>query len=82
MPVTYLGGLGLCGVTLSSGNTGYMLEAGAHDPKPVLHLGHFCAGGTGRMRTPQPSIETSWVYALRVVLDMCLVGHPWCMQGA
>ena len=74
-------GLGLHSATLSSSNTGYVLEAGAHDPKPVLHLGHFCAGGTGRMRTPQPSIETSWVYALRVVLDMCLVGHPWCTQA-
>ena len=47
MPVTYLGGLGLHGMTLLFGNTGYMLEAGAHDPKPVLHLGHFCKGGTG-----------------------------------
>ena len=49
MLVTYLGGLDLRGMTLSSGNIGYTLEAGAHDPKPELHLGHFCAGGTGRM---------------------------------
>ena len=68
-------------MTLSSGNIGYMLEAGAHDPKPALHLGHFCAGGTGQMQTLQPSIETSWAYALCIVLEMCLVGHPWCMQA-
>ena len=80
MLVTYLGGLGLCGMTLSSGNTSCVLEAGLHDPKLMLHLGHLCTGGTGRMRTPQSSIETFWVYALRVVLGMCLVDHPWCMQ--
>ena len=32
------------------------------------------------MRTPLPSIETFWVYALHIVLVMCLVGHPWCTQ--
>ena len=31
MLVTYLGGLDLCGMTLSSGNISYTLEAGAHD---------------------------------------------------
>ena len=32
------------------------------------------------MQILQPSIETSWVYALHAVLDMCLVGHPWYMR--
>ena len=57
-----------------------MLEAGAHDPKPMIHRGHPCAGGTAQMQTLQPSIKTSWVYALRVVLGMGSVGHPWCMR--
>ena len=43
-------------------------------------IGHPCAGGTAQMRTLQPSIKTSWVYALHVVLNMGLVGHPWCMR--
>ena len=58
-----------------------MLEAGAHDPKPMIRHGHSCAGGTAQMLTLQPSIKTSWVYALRVVLSMGLVGHPWCTQA-
>ena len=77
-------GLGLCGMTLrlplSSGSTGCVLEAGAHDPRPKIHHGHPCAGGTAQMQTLQPSIKTSWVYALHVMLGMGLVGHAWCMQ--
>ena len=85
MLATYPGGLGLCGMILglplSSGNTGCMLEAGAHDPKPMIHHGHPCAGGTAQMQTLQPSIKTSWVYALRVVLEHGLSGSSLVYAG-
>ena len=58
-----------------------MLEAGAHDPKPMIHHGPPCAGGTTQMQTLQSSTKSSWVYALRVVLGMGSVGHPWCMRA-